>query len=67
MRTAIEISGCAFRAARRTLFALLLVVGCLLPTVADAADTRIVALAASLGNNPATMFAYVRDQIGIDL
>ena len=35
--------------------------------VTRAADPRIVSLAATLGNDPAQIFAYVRDSIGIDL
>ncbi len=34
---------------------------------ADSSDPRITALAGSLGNNPATIFQYVRDNIGIEV
>ena len=34
---------------------------------ADPTDPRVRALATSLGNNPTTIFQYVRDNIGIEV
>ena len=34
---------------------------------ADSNDPRVRALATSLGNNPTTIFQYVRDNIGIEV
>lgn len=55
---------------RRWLALLLIAAASLLaPPPAHAADPdpRIIALAASLGNDPAQIFVYLRDQVGIDL
>ena len=49
-------------AARVVVAAVLLAAG----ATVFAADARVAALATQLGNNPATMFAHLRDQVGVD-